>query len=552
MASFDPPVVHVNSDGWGPTSANVPEQFADLPFAPFGKGDLGKGFRSADFSGSSSGFPNRFQKFRQRSDDPVQNKELQYKYDASEDQTFSLVDTSKASTKSRFGPTRRVWGGKGKGGRFGDRGKGGKGTGKGKGKGRVQEQLRRRNDPRGNDRRRNNGKGGGRRYNNRADRQASVKVAEDWKVVEEFDLAQFTKLQTNKPVVEDLKWAGHLEEYDESFDSISTRTSRPLQRIENKMFYNVSTTDDPVIEELATEEAGNVYATDAILAHLMACPRSVYSWDIVVQKMGNAVFFDKRDDSQFDYLTVSETASDPPAESDDPEALNSPDNLSLEASSINQNFTQQILKHGSKREDMEMPNPFFDPDEVGDDMAPAAVAFRYRKFTLGSVTVIARCELHGHVVKRGEKQYMTAFALNEWDSNLSGGIEWRQKIDQQRGAVLATELKNNSAKLAKWTAQSVIAGADQMKIGFVSRKTRTDRHNHVVVATQFYKPVEFASNITLTIQNMWGIIKMLADKFLSFDDGKYVIMKDPNKAVLRIYSVPQETFEDDEDDEEDE
>jgi translation initiation factor 3 subunit D len=34
-------------------------------------------------------------------------------------------------------------------------------------------------------------------------------------------------------------------------------------------------------------------------------------------------------------------------------------------------------------------------------------------------------------------------------------VEWRQKIDQQRGAVLATELKNNSFKLAKFAAQSV-------------------------------------------------------------------------------------------------
>lgn len=35
----------------------------------------------------------------------------------------------------------------------------------------------------------------------------------------------------------------------------------------------------------------------------------------------------------------------------------------------------------------------------------------------------------------------------------------------QRGAILATELKNNSAKLAKWTAQSILGGADVMKIG---------------------------------------------------------------------------------------
>ncbi len=36
------------------------------------------------------------------------------------------------------------------------------------------------------------------------------------------------------------------------------------------------------------------------------------------------------------------------------------------------------------------------------------------------------------------------------------------------GSVLATELKNNSFKLAKWAAQSILAGADVMKIGYVT------------------------------------------------------------------------------------
>ncbi len=43
---------------------------------------------------------------------------------------------------------------------------------------------------------------------------------------------------------------------------------------------------------------------------------------------------------------------------------------------------------------------------------------------------------------------------------LSGGVEWRQKLDTQRGAVLANELKNNACKLAKWTVQALLANAD--------------------------------------------------------------------------------------------
>lgn len=78
----------------------------------------------------------------------------------------------------------------------------------------------------------------------------------------------------------------------------------------------------------------------------------------------------------------------------------------------------------------------------------------------------------------------------------------------QRGAVLATELKNNSNKLAKWTAQSILADADQMLIGFVSRKAPADAFNHTVIGTQMYKPRDFAQQINLGLNNMWGIVKV--------------------------------------------
>lgn len=43
-----------------------------------------------------------------------------------------------------------------------------------------------------------------------------------------------------------------------------------------------------------------------------------------------------------DLLTVSETSSEPPP--DDVSSLNSPRNLALEATFINHNFSQQVLR----------------------------------------------------------------------------------------------------------------------------------------------------------------------------------------------------------------
>lgn len=48
-------------------------------------------------------------------------------------------------------------------------------------------------------------------------------------VVEEFELPQLTKLQTNIPKAEDIQWCGFLDQYDEQFDRITTRTEKRLQ-----------------------------------------------------------------------------------------------------------------------------------------------------------------------------------------------------------------------------------------------------------------------------------------------------------------------------------
>lgn len=121
-------------------------------------------------------------------------------------------------------------------------------------------------------------------------------------------------------------------------------------------------------------------------------------------------------------------------------------------------------------------------------------------------------------------------------------------MDNQRGAVLATELKNNSCKLAKWTVSAILAGSDQIKFGYVSRVHVRDSSKHVILGTQQFKPSEFANQINLQMDNAWGILRCLVDTCMKLDEGKYLIMKDPNKPMIRIYDIPNSTFESDEDD----
>jgi translation initiation factor 3 subunit D len=79
-----------------------------------------------------------------------------------------------------------------------------------------------------------------------------------------------------------------------------------------------------------------------------------------------------------------------------------------------------------------------------------SVAYRYRRWKLeGDTYLVARCEVHAVSDVKGQRSFMTLNALNEFDTKYTG-VEWRQKLETQRGAVLATELKNNANKLARY------------------------------------------------------------------------------------------------------
>lgn len=208
----------------------------------------------------------------------------------------------------------------------------------------------------------------------------------------------------------------------------------------------------------------------------MCAPRSVYPWDIVIVKQGSKVYFDKRDNAALDMVTVNENAVDAPLEASEgsKDSINQPSALAEEATYINHNFVNQVvIENESQKVDMEHENPFYNAAEETEP--PASKAYKYRKFDLSTndeepVYLVVRTELDA-VQKNsnnGEDQFLTVRALNEFDNKAQGSggaLDWRSKLVSQRGAVVATEMKNNSCKLAKWTVQSILAKADVLKLG---------------------------------------------------------------------------------------
>ncbi|KAI3939903.1 hypothetical protein MKW98_029679 [Papaver atlanticum] len=369
--------------------------------------------------------------------------------------------------------------------------------------------------------------------------KSSVDIQPEWNMLDQIPFSSFSKLSFSVQEPEDLLICGALESYDRSYDRINPKNEKRLERFKNRNFFKVTTTDDPVIRRLANEDKATVFATDSILSTLMCAPRSVYSWDIVVQRVGNKLFFDKRDGSQLDLLSVNETCQEvalPEAKED----INSAYSLSVEAAYINQNFSQQVLVRNGSKVEFEEPNPF-----AGEGEEVASAAYRYRRWKLDdNMFLVARCEVQSAVESNGQQSFMTLNALNEFDPKYSG-IDWRKKLETQRGAVLATELKNNANKLAKWTAQALLASADMMKLGYVSRVHPRDHFNHSILSMVGYKPKEFATQINLNTNNMWGIVKSIVDLCMKLKEGKYVLVKDPSKPQVRIYEVPADAFEND-------
>jgi len=283
------------------------------------------------------------------------------------------------------------------------------------------------------------------------------------------------------------------------------------------------------------------------MAAIMCCHRSVYSWDVVVNVFdtpsGKKIFFDKRDDSDFDYVSVDETATVKDSEEN-------PISLAQEATYLNKVFSQMVLKKGADKTyvgaSFKEPHPFADGDEP-----QASVGYRYRKWLVGDVNLVARTE-HDAVykTKEGRTGFMNIKALNEYKRDQK--MDWRRGLGSQSGAVLATELKNNSCKIARWTTAAMLSGSSLLRLGYLSRKTANPQQGHVMLGSQAFKPRDLAAQTSLNIKNGWAILKEIISTVQKYDQGKYVLLKDPNKPVLRLYSVPQNSFEEDDDSSEDE
>jgi translation initiation factor 3 subunit D len=121
-----------------------------------------------------------------------------------------------------------------------------------------------------------------------------------------------------------------------------------------------------------------------------------------------------------------------------------------------------------------------------------------------------------------------------------GSADFRQKLDSQGSAVLSDEIKNDGFKLSRWCAQAVLAGADELKLGFLTRSSARDpRAGHSILSVQRFRPAEFAAQLSCDVGKMFATLRRVSEAVLEQEDGQYLLLRDANEPKLTLYRLPE-------------
>ncbi len=200
--------------------------------------------------------------------------------------------------------------------------------------------------------------------------------------------------------------------------------------------------------------------------------------------------------------------------------------ICIESTNVNRKFID-ITTSGTEVKTFNEDNEYFKE-------APDTKVYRYRRWTLeGKIHVVCRSEIDSYV-KEGEADKFTKIAaLNEYESTL----DWKTNYETNRGALISSEVRNNSSKIARWLCQAQLADCENVKLGFVTKPSSKDTKHQVLTV----EPMTTGglSNMTgYKLKDNWSIIKTIVEILGKQDDGVFSFVKMPYKQSLRIYQVP--------------
>jgi len=163
------------------------------------------------------------------------------------------------------------------------------------------------------------------------------------------------------------------------------------------------------------------------------------------------------------------------------------------------------------------------------------------RFALGDNQLVSRTQFDAYRLIDSSPEFVLVKSLNEYDPSITHG--WRMYLDTLRNGAFHTQTQHNSNKMAKWAIQAYLTQAYGIEIGYVSRNNPKDPNNHVILGVDFYRTKTFISEMGVRIENMWGVLNHIIGVFKTFDDGNYVLFREPNNIELTVYRLSDEDFE---------
>lgn len=319
----------------------------------------------------------------------------------------------------------------------------------------------------------------------RLTREPSCPVQTGWKLIEEIEMNRLSKLLTLPEQEAVVVSPGSLPRYDRQYDRLTVKQEKRLPNA-------TAVTASPFVEPNISSIQCSVEAA----ALLMACDRTVMPWhlDLHVDGQGG--------------LSLTGNAPHWIGEgSVDPISDDCMQALAKEAASVQASLYRLIAS--------------------ADQCTP-----RVLEWQLSSTM---RVQVHGQEGIFDPDCLIRPLVETE----PKVGLEWRKRLDQQRGAVLASELRLNYALLARWIYQATLLDSPSIRLAFCSRLMARDPSAHSLLCIIPLEPEELATQMNLNIEHGWGILRTLLERFLALPAGRYTLMRDPNKALLRIYQLPK-------------
>ena len=358
----------------------------------------------------------------------------------------------------------------------------------------------------------------------RLPKEPSIITGPDWTLLDEIEFSRLAKLQYAPSSEPELKLEiDKIRPYDKSLDRLSVKNERHLGNLDINPTPLACAKDDQDLLRVAKETGALVATTDVVITTLMACSSSILPWDIVSSRVDGIIVIDKRPSSTIlEFPAINENSDDPPVH--DKEHINGSGNLAVEAARIN----------------AKIPSFVSEPSASSDNSSNTL--YRYVLWDLGDgLKMLVKCQVN--YFDSTKDSYGVIKALLEYEPGRVG--DWRSRLDAQRAAIVATEAKSNVALLSRWLLGAILADVHLFKIAFVSRITPKDRTKHSLLGLFEAEPYSAAYQLGVDVGNGFGVLKALCKQISellpSGSNELLILLKDPNKPLIRLFSCPAGT-----------